>query len=80
MRARWLIRLRLIDSNGFGAGITIGTITINDEIITVQTTDTQATLFTQVTTADSDLPAAYDTLTKKITLTSSSGGTLDMSD
>jgi hypothetical protein len=35
MRARWLIRLGLIDSNGFGAGITIGTIIINDEIITV---------------------------------------------
>jgi hypothetical protein len=35
MRARWLIRLRLIDSNGFGVGITIGTIIINDEIITV---------------------------------------------
>jgi len=31
-------------------GITTGTITINDEIITVQTTDTLATLFTKVTT------------------------------
>ena len=79
MRARWLIRLRLIDSNGFGVGITTGTITINDEIITVQTTGTQATLFSQVTTADSDLSIVYDTLTDKITLASSSGSTLDLS-
>ena len=38
----------VIDSNGFEVGITTGTITINDEIITVQTTDTLATLFTKV--------------------------------
>ncbi len=69
----------VIDSNGFGVGITTGTITINDEIITVQTSDTQATLFTKVTTADSDLSIVYDTLTDKITLASSSGSTLDLS-
>ncbi|MEO1862732.1 MAG: hypothetical protein ABGY13_06605 [Verrucomicrobiia bacterium] len=79
MRARWLIRLRLIDSNGFGVGITIGTIIFNDEIITEQTTDTQVTLFTKVTTADSELSIVYDTLTDKITLASSSGSTLDLS-
>ena len=69
----------VIDSNGFGVGITTGTITINDEIITVETTDTLATLFTKVTTADSDLSIVYDTLTDKITLASSSGSTLDLS-
>jgi len=69
----------VIDSNGFEVGITTGTITINDEIITVQTADTLATLFTKVTTADSDLSIVYDTLTDKITLASSSGSTLDLS-
>ena len=69
----------VIDSNGFGVGITTGTIIINDEIITVQTTDTLATLFTKVTTADSDLSIVYDTLTDKITLASSSGSALDLS-
>ena len=69
----------VIDSNGFGVGITTGTITINDEIITVQTTDTQATPFTKVTTPDSDLSIVYDTSTDKITLASSSGSTLDLS-
>ena len=69
----------MIDSNGFEVGITTGTITINDEIITVQTTDTQATLFTKVTTPDSDLSIVYDTSTDKITLASSSGSTLDLS-
>jgi flagellar hook-associated protein 2 len=66
----------VIGSNGFGVGITTGTITINDEIITVETTDTLATLFTKVTTADSDLSMAYDTLADKITLASSSGSML----
>ncbi|MDA7676874.1 hypothetical protein N8584_02740, partial [bacterium] len=49
---------------------------INDEIITVETTDTLATLFTKVTTADSDLSMAYDTSADKITLASSSGSVL----
>ena len=66
----------VIGSNGFGVGITTGTITINDEIITVETTDTLATLFTKVTTADSDLSMAYDTSADKITLASSSGSVL----
>ena len=66
----------VIGSNGFGVGITTGTITINDEIITVETTDTLATLFTKVATADSDLSMAYDTLVDKITLASSSGSML----
>ena len=66
----------VIGSNGFGVGITTGTITINDEIITVETTDTLATLFTKVTTADSDLSMAYDTSVDKITLASSSGSVL----
>ena len=66
----------VIGSNGFGGGITTGTITINDEIITVETTDTLATLFTKVTTADSDLSMAYDTSADKITLASSSGSVL----
>ena len=66
----------VIGSNGFGVGITTGTITINDEIITVETTDTLATLFTKVTTADSDLSMAYDTSADKITLASSSGSML----
>ncbi|MDA7624572.1 flagellar filament capping protein FliD [bacterium] len=66
----------VIGSNGFGVGITTGTITINDEIITVETTDTLATLFTKVTTADSDLSMAYDTSADKITLASSSGRVL----
>ena len=66
----------VIGSNGFGVGITPGTITINDEIITVETTDTLATLFTKVTTADSDLSMAYDTSADKITLASSSGSVL----
>jgi len=65
-----------IGSNGFGVGITTGTITINDAIITVETTDTLATLFTKVTTADSDLSMAYDTSADKITLASSSGSVL----
>ena len=69
----------VIDSNGFGVGITTGTITINDEIITVQTSDTQSTLFIKVTTVDSDLSIVYVTLTDKITLASSSGSTLDLS-
>ena len=69
----------VIDSNGFEVGITTGTITINDEIITVQTSDTQSTLFTKVTTVDSDLSIVYVTLTDKITLASSSGSTLDLS-
>ena len=69
----------VIDSNGFGVGITTGTITINDEIITVETTDPLATLFTKVTTVESDLSIVYDTLTDKITLASSSGSTLDLS-
>ena len=69
----------VIDSNGFEVGITTGTITINDEIITVQTTDTQATPFTKVTTPDSDLSIVYDTSTDKIPLASSSGSTLDLS-
>ena len=69
----------MIDSNGFEVGITTGTITINDEIITVQTSDTQSTLFTKVTTVDSDLSIVYVTLTDKITLASSSGSTLDLS-
>ena len=66
----------VIASNGFGVGISTGTITINDEIITVETTDTLATLFTKVTTADSDLSMAYDTSADKITLASSSGSML----
>ena len=66
----------VIGSNGFGVGITTGTITINDEIITVETTDTLATLFTKVTTADSDLSMAYDISADKITLASSSGSML----
>ena len=66
----------VIGSNGFGVGITTGTITINGEIITVETTDTLATLFTKVTTADSDLSMAYDTSADKITLASSSGSVL----
>ena len=66
----------VIGSNGFGVGITTGTITINDKIITVETTDTLATLFTKVTTADSDLSMAYDTSADKITLASSSGSVL----
>ena len=69
----------VIDSNGFEVGITTGTITINDEIITVQTSDTQSTLFIKVTTVDSDLSIVYVTLTDKITLASSSGSTLDLS-
>ena len=66
----------VIGSNGFGVGITTGTITINDKIITVETTDTLATLFTKVTTADSDLSMAYNTSADKITLASSSGSVL----
>ena len=66
----------VIGSNGFGVGITTGTITINDEIITVETTDTLATLFTKVATADSDLSMAYDNSADKITLASSSGSML----
>ena len=69
----------VIDSNGFEVGITTGTITINDEIITVQTSDTQSTLFIKVTTVDSDLSIVYVTLTDKITLASSSGSRLDLS-
>jgi hypothetical protein len=66
----------VIGSNGFGVGITMGTITINDDIITVETTDTLTTLFAKVTTADPDLSMSYDSTTDKITLASSSGGTL----
>ena len=66
----------VIGSNGFGVGITTGTISVNDKIITVETTDTLATLFTKVTTADSDLSMAYDTSADKITLASSSGSVL----
>ncbi|MBT4624660.1 MAG: flagellar filament capping protein FliD [Verrucomicrobia bacterium] len=42
----------------------------------METTDTLATLFTKVTTADSDLSMAYDTSADKITLASSSGSVL----
>ena len=44
-----------ISTNGYGVGITTGTFTINDEVITVETDDTLSTIFTKVTTADSDL-------------------------
>ncbi|MDP6250778.1 MAG: flagellar filament capping protein FliD [Verrucomicrobiota bacterium] len=66
----------VVASNGFGVGISIGTFTINDEVITVETTDTLATIFTKVTTADSDLAISYNSSTDKITLSSSSGKTL----
>ena len=63
-------------SNGFGVGITTGTFTINDEVITVEKDDTLSTIFTKVTTADSDLSISYNSSTDKITLSSSSGKTL----
>jgi len=63
-------------SNGFGVGITTGTFTINDEVITVEKDDTLTTIFTKVTTADSDLSISYNSSTDKITLSSSSGKTL----
>ena len=66
----------VVASNGFGVGISTGTFTINDEVITVETTDTLATIFTKVTTADSDLAISYNSSTDKITLSSSSGKTL----
>ena len=66
----------VVASNGFGVGISTGTFTINDEVITVETADTLATIFTKVTTADSDLSMTYDSSADKITLTSSSGKTL----
>ena len=65
-----------IASNGFGVGISTGTFTINDEVITVETDDTLTTIFTKVTTADSDLSISYDSSKDKITLSSSSGKTL----
>ena len=65
-----------IASNGFGVGISTGTFTINDEVITVEKDDTLTTIFTKVTTADSDLSIAYNSSTDKITLSSSSGKTL----
>jgi len=63
-------------SNGFGVGITTGTFTINDEVITVEKDDTLTTIFNKVTTADSDLSISYNSSTDKITLSSSSGKTL----
>jgi len=63
-------------SNGFGVGITTGTFTINDEVITVEKDDTLTTIFTKVTTADSDLSISYNSSTDKITLSSSSGKTV----
>ena len=66
----------VVASNGFGVGISTGTFTINDEVITVETADTLTTIFTKVTTADSDLAISYNSSTDKITLTSSSGKTL----
>jgi len=63
-------------SNGFGVGITTGTFTINDEMITVEKDDTLTTIFTKVTTADSDLSISYNSSTDKITLSSSSGKTV----
>ncbi|HAH99758.1 MAG TPA: hypothetical protein DCO70_10495 [Verrucomicrobiales bacterium] len=65
-----------IATNGYGVGITTGTFTINDEVITVETDDTLSTIFTKVTTADSDLSISYSSSTDKITLSSSSGKTL----
>ncbi|MAE32600.1 MAG: hypothetical protein CMO43_13590 [Verrucomicrobiales bacterium] len=62
--------------NGFGVGITTGTFTINDEVITVEKDDTLTTIFTKVTTADSDLSISYNSSTDKITLSSSSGKTV----
>ncbi|MDP7051696.1 MAG: flagellar filament capping protein FliD [Verrucomicrobiota bacterium] len=66
----------VIASNGYGVGISTGTFTINDEVITVETDDTLTTIFSKVTTADSDLSIAYNSSTDKITLSSSSGKTL----
>ena len=66
----------VIASNGFGVGISTGTFTINDEIITVETDDTLSAIFTKVTTADADLSISYNSSTDKITLGSSSGKTL----
>ena len=66
----------VVASNGFGVGISTGTFTINDDVITVETADTLTTIFTKVTTADSDFSISYDSSTDKITLSSSSGKTL----
>ncbi|MBC8243174.1 MAG: flagellar filament capping protein FliD [Verrucomicrobia bacterium] len=68
----------VVASNGYGVGISTGTFTINDEVITVETDDTLTTIFTKVTTADSDLSISYNSSTDKITLSSSSGKTLVM--
>ena len=65
-----------IANNGFGVKATNGTFTINDSIITVETTDSLASIFKKITDADSDLSIAYNASTDKITLSSTSGKTL----
>ena len=65
-----------IASNGFGVKATTGTFTVNDSIITVETTDSLASIFKKITDADADLSVSYSTSTDKITLSSNSGKTL----
>jgi flagellar hook-associated protein 2 len=72
----WADASTKIGSIGIGAGISTGTFTINDEILTVETDDTLATLFAKIPAADADLSMTYDSSTDKITLTSISGKTL----
>ncbi|MBO60698.1 MAG: hypothetical protein CMO63_01825 [Verrucomicrobiales bacterium] len=67
-----------IANNGFGVKATTGSFTINDSIITVETTDSLASIFKKITDADSDLSVAYDASSDKITLSSVSGKTLVM--
>ena len=65
-----------VASNGFGVGVTTGNFTINDAIITVESTDSLASIFKKITDADSDLSVSYSATTDKMTLSSSSEKTL----